>query len=451
MKDKEVLVVGMGRSGIAAAYALINEGALVSVQDSKDKDKIDEDAVKIFEQKGVTMYFGEVPEDMEKFDAVVVSPGVPLTLGFIVKAEEAGAEVIGELELAYRLGKGHYAAITGTNGKTTTTTLVGEMFKASGRTTHVVGNIGVAVVSKAAQAEEDDWMVTEVSSFQLETIDTFHPVVSAILNLTPDHLDRHKTFENYIAAKARVFENQTKEDYVILNFDDPKVMELAPEAKATVVPFSRLEELPFGAFVKNGEIVIRDHDEKIVSFCRTDELLIPGSHNLENALAATACAWFAGVEKEAIVEALTTFAGVEHRIEDCGTVNGVKYVNDSKGTNPDAAIKAIQAIGKDIILIAGGYDKGSDFTEFIREFDGRVKHVILLGSTAVKIKDTAEKAGFTATTIVKDMDDCVAEAARIAREGDTVLLSPACASWDMYGSYEERGRHFKKCVEDLKG
>ena len=451
MKDKEVLVVGMGRSGIAAAYALINEGALVSVQDSKDKDKIDEDAVKIFEQKGVTMYFGEVPEDMEKFDAVVVSPGVPLTLGFIVKAEEAGAEVIGELELAYRLGKGHYAAITGTNGKTTTTTLVGEMFKASGRTTHVVGNIGVAVVSKAAQAEEDDWMVTEVSSFQLETIDTFHPVVSAILNLTPDHLDRHKTFENYIAAKARVFENQTKEDYVILNFDDPKVMELAPEAEATVVPFSRLEELPFGAFVKNGEIVIRDHDEKIVSFCRTDELLIPGSHNLENALAATACAWFAGVEKEAIVEALTTFAGVEHRIEDCGTVNGVKYVNDSKGTNPDAAIKAIQAIGKDIILIAGGYDKGSDFTEFIREFDGRVKHVILLGSTAVKIKDTAEKAGFTATTIVKDMDDCVAEAARIAREGDTVLLSPACASWDMYGSYEERGRHFKKCVEDLKG
>ena len=235
MKDKEVLVVGMGRSGIAAAYALINEGALVSVQDSKDKDKIDEDAVKIFEQKGVTMYFGEVPEDMEKFDAVVVSPGVPLTLGFIVKAEEAGAEVIGELELAYRLGKGHYAAITGTNGKTTTTTLVGEMFKASGRTTHVVGNIGVAVVSKAAQAEEDDWMVTEVSSFQLETIDTFHPVVSAILNLTPDHLDRHKTFENYIAAKARVFENQTKEDYVILNFDDPKVMELAPEAEATIL------------------------------------------------------------------------------------------------------------------------------------------------------------------------------------------------------------------------
>ena len=451
MKDKRVMVIGMGRSGIAAAYALIGEGAQVSVQDSKPAEKIDQDAVKIFEQKGVDMFFGSVPEDMTGYDFIVVSPGVPLDLGFIVAAEKDGAKVISELELAYRLGKGNFVAITGTNGKTTTTTLVGEMFKASGRTTHVVGNIGVAVVSKSLHAEADDWLVTEVSSFQLETIETFHPKVSAILNLTPDHLDRHKTFENYIAAKAHVFENQTKEDYVVLNFDDPETMKLAPTAKAIVVLFSRMEELPFGAFVKNDEIVIRDHDEKIISFCRTDELLIPGSHNLENALAATACAWFAGVEKEAIVEALTTFAGVEHRIEDCGTVNGVKYINDSKGTNPDAAIKAIQAIKENIILIAGGYDKGSDFTEFVKEFDGRVKHVILLGNTAVKIKDAAEKAGFTKTTIVKDMDDCVQEAARIANEGDSVLLSPACASWDMYNSYEERGRHFKKCVEALKG
>lgn len=450
MKAKKALVVGMGRSGIAAAYALISDGAKVSVQDSKQKDAIDPDALKIFEAKGVEMFFGEIPEDMTVFDTVVVSPGVPLTLGFLQEAEKAGAEIIGELELAYRLGKGSYVAITGTNGKTTTTTLTGEMFKASGRTTHVVGNIGVAVVSKAAMAEDEDWLVTEVSSFQLETIDEFHPKVAAILNLTPDHLDRHKTFENYIAAKARVFENQTKEDYAILNFDDPEVMKLAPSIEASVVPFSRLEELPFGAFVKNGEIVIRDRDEKLITFCRADELLIPGTHNLENALAATALAWFAGVEKEAITEALTTFAGVEHRIEDCGTVDGVKYINDSKGTNPDAAIKAIEAIKENIILIAGGYDKGSDFTEFAEAFDGHVKHVILLGTTAVKIKDAAEKAGFTATTIVKDMDDCVREAARIAQEGDNVLLSPACASWDMYGSYEERGRHFKSCVEGLK-
>ncbi len=451
MKDKKVLVVGMGKSGIAAAYALINDGAHVCVQDSKPQDKIDPEAVKIFTRKNVGMYFGSLPEDMSVFDCVVVSPGVPLDLGFIKEALAAGAEVISELELAYRLGKGSYVAITGTNGKTTTTTLVGEMFKADGRTTHVVGNIGVAVVSKAVKADADDWLVTEVSSFQLETIDQFRPKVSAILNLTPDHLDRHKTFENYIAAKARVFENQTKDDYVVLNFDDPKAMELAPTAEATVVPFSRIEELPFGAFVKGKNIVIRDHDEKLVTFCRTDELLIPGAHNLENALAAAAVAWFAGVSREAITEALTTFAGVEHRIEDCGTVNGVKYINDSKGTNPDAAIKALEAIKKNIILIAGGYDKGSDFTEFAGEFEGRVKHVILLGTTAVKIKDAAEKAGFTATTIVKDMDDCVREAARIAVEGDNVLLSPACASWDMYGSYEERGRHFKSCVEKLKG
>ena len=450
MKDKKALVVGMGRSGIAAAYALINAGIKVSVQDSKQKDAIDPEALKIFEAKGIDMFFGSVPEDMSSFDSVVVSPGVPTDLGFIKEAKAGGAEIIGELELAYRLGKGSYAAITGTNGKTTTTTLTGEMFKAAGRTTHVVGNIGVAVVSKAAQAEDEDWLVTEVSSFQLETIDEFHPKVSALLNLTPDHLDRHKTFENYIAAKARVFENQTKEDYAVLNFDDPLVMKLAPEIEATVVPFSRVEELPFGAFVKNGDIVIRDHDEKLITFCAADDLLIPGTHNLENALAATAVAWFAGVDKEAITKALTTFAGVEHRIEDCGTVDGVKYINDSKGTNPDAAIKAIEAIKENIILIAGGYDKGSDFTEFVEAFDGRVKHVILLGTTAVKIKDAAEKAGFTATTIVKDMDDCVKEAARLAKEGDNVLLSPACASWDMYGSYEERGRHFKKCVEELR-
>lgn len=451
MKDKKVLVVGMGRSGIAAAYALINAGAEVSVQDSKQKDAIDTEAVKIFEAKGVKMFFGSVPEDMESYDSVVVSPGVPLDLPFIKKAVAGGAEIISELELAYRLGKGNYVAITGTNGKTTTTTLVGEMFKASGKTTHVVGNIGVAVVSKAVTAEDDDWLVTEVSSFQLETIDTFHPKVAALLNLTPDHLDRHKTFENYIAAKARVFENQTKENYAVLNFDDPEVMKLAPQIEATVVPFSRVEELPFGAYVRNDEIVITGHDEKTVALCKVDDLLIPGTHNLENALAAAAVAWFAGVEKEAITKALTTFAGVEHRIEDCGMVNGVKYFNDSKGTNPDAAIKAIEAIKENIILIAGGYDKGSDFTEFVEAFDGRVKHVILLGTTAVKIKDAAEKAGFTATTIVKDMDDCVREAARLASEGDNVLLSPACASWDMYGSYEERGRHFKKCVEELKG
>lgn len=449
MKNKKVLIVGMGNSGKAAAEAMAELGADVCVQDSKTEDKVNPQLLEFLKEKNIKCYFGKTPEDMTAFDMLIVSPGVPLELGFIQAAKDAGAEIIGELEVAYRCGKGKYVAITGTNGKTTTTTLVGEIYKASGRTTYVVGNIGVAVISKALSAEEDSWLVTECSSFQLETVRDFQPEVSAILNLTPDHLDRHKTMANYGAAKAQAFANQDEAQYCVINYDDKACMALADTCRAKVVPFSRLEELEFGAFVKDGKIVIKDEDGKLIEICAADELKIPGAHNLENALAACAISYFGGIEAQVIADVLRSFAGVEHRIELCGEINGVRFVNDSKGTNPDAAIKAIEAMRENIILIAGGYDKNSSFDEFVAAFDGRVKALMLLGKTATKIKDAAEKAGFTRSIILKDMEACVNEAYRIAGPGDVVLLSPACASWDMYTSFEERGRHFKDCVKAL--
>ncbi len=449
MKDKKVLVVGMGRSGIAACRALCDAGAVVSAQDSKKEEELDEKTAALLNERGITKYLGKVPEDISGFDMVVLSPGVPPTLGFIEEAKANGAEIIGELELAYRMGKGNYVAITGTNGKTTTTTLVGEMFKNAGKKTNVVGNIGFAVVTEAVNADDDTWMVTEASSFQLETTADFKPLVSAILNLTEDHMDRHKTMENYGAAKAKVFANQGPDEYLVINYDDKVCFALAENCGAEVIPFSRLEKLDKGAYVEDGVITIKTPEGEKVSFCKADELIIPGSHNLENALAAAAIGYFAGLDPAVITETLTTFQGVEHRIEFCGELNGVRFVNDSKGTNPDASIKAVQAIKGGIILIAGGYDKDSGYDELIEAFEGKVRYMMLLGVTAPKIKAAAERLGFTDSIICKDMEECVKKGFELARPGDTVLLSPACASWDMYDCFEQRGEHFKKCAKEL--
>lgn len=450
IKNKKILIVGFGKSGIAAMEAMEQLGAEVYVQDSKSEDKVDSRLIERLKKSGIKYYFGRKPEDMSIFDMLILSPGVPPGLEFIQQAKAAGAEIAGELEIAYRIGEGNYVAITGTNGKTTTTSLVGEIFQKAGKTAYVVGNIGVAVISKALIAEEDSWMITETSSFQLETVSKFKPVVSALLNLTPDHLDRHKTMENYGLAKAKIFENQDENDYLVINYDDKLCYDLAKECKATVVPFSRMEELSFGAFVKDDYIVIKDQNGKLTRFCRTDELSIPGDHNLENVLAATAIAYFSGLDSESITAALIEFQGVEHRIEFCGEIDGVRFVNDSKGTNPDASIKAVQAVKGGIVLIAGGYDKGSSYDELIEAFDGKVKHMMLLGKTAPIIKSTAERHGFTNCIMAKDMEECVREGFRLAESGDTVLLSPACASWGMYTNFEKRGEHFKECVKNLK-
>ena len=451
MKDKRVLIVGMGRSGRAAAGALIEKGAEVSIQDSKKAADFEPEFLEKMRGAGVKEYLGCTPEDMAAFDMLVLSPGVPPRLDFIQDAKASGAEVIGELELAYRRCKGSFVAITGTNGKTTTTTLVGEIYKAAGRDTIVGGNIGNAIAVDAMNANENTWMITETSSFQLETIKEFQPIVSAILNLTPDHMDRHGTMEEYGRVKARIFENQTPDQYCILNYDDEACFELAEreECKATVVPFSRKEELEFGAFAKDGRIVIKNKAGELIDICGVDELLIPGTHNLENALAAAAVCYFGGIDPEVIGEAMKAFPGVAHRIELCCEKNGVRFVNDSKGTNTDAAIKAIEAMRENIILIAGGYDKGAAYEDFINVFPGRVKELILLGKTAPKIKAAAEAAGFTNITMAADMEECVAAAWEKAQPGDVVLLSPACASWDMYDNFEQRGDHFRECAQKL--
>ena len=450
LENKKILVVGMGKSGIAATQALLKLGAIVSVYDRKKEDEIDPQLIQFLNNKKATCFFDAEPDNIAELDMVVISPGVPLDTGFVMKAKEAGAEVIGELEIAYRVGQGKYIAITGTNGKTTTTTLIGKIFKNSGRTTYVVGNVGVAVISKALSATENDWLVTETSSFQLETTKYFRPEVSALLNITPDHMDRHKTIENYAQAKAMIFQNQDENQYFVVNYDDEESWKLVPQCQAKVVPFSRKSELPFGCFVLDGDIVIKNEAGKCIDICSIDDLKIPGAHNLENALAAVAVGFFAGIEPAVITKTLREFEGVEHRLEFSGEVDGVRFVNDSKGTNPDASIKAIEAMKGGIVLIAGGYDKGSEYEEFVDSFQGRVKHLILLGKTAPKIKETAERMGFTNIVMARDMDECVKVGFRLAEPGDTVLLSPACASWDMYTCFEQRGEHFKNCVRDLE-
>ena len=450
IENKNVLVVGMGKSGTAASQALVKLGARVSIQDSRTKDDMDPQLITFFEEKGVTCYLGENPADLGQFDMLVLSPGVNPELAFVQEAESKGAEIIGELEIAYRISSGTYIAITGTNGKTTTTTLVGEIFERAKRKTYVVGNIGVAVISAALNAKEEDWMVTEVSSFQLQTTRYFKPMVSAILNLTPDHLNRHHTMKEYGLAKAKIFENQREGDYLVINLDDKECYKLGTGCKATIVPFSRKKELDLGAFIKDGNIVIKNQAGETVTICGADELLIIGDHNLENALAAAAICYFAGIEPEVIGETLRKFGGVEHRIEYCGEIDGVKFYNDSKGTNVDAALTAVRAIKKNIILIAGGDGKSQSFDEFIDGFNGSVKKLILLGRDGPIIQEAAERKGFTSYVTAKDMEECVRIGFESAEPGDTVLLSPACASWDMYDNFEQRGEHFKNCVSRLE-
>lgn len=449
LNGKRVLVVGLGKSGKAAAKALNEAGAAVTVQDSKTADKLDTQFLRYMQNEGIAAVFGGAPSDMTAFDMLVLSPGVPPALDFIREAKDAGTEIIGELELAYRLGRGNFIAITGTNGKTTTTTLVGDIFKASGRKTAVAGNIGSPVVTEAAGSTEDDWLVTEVSSFQLETTHDFRPVVSAILNLTPDHLNRHGTMEAYGLAKARIAANQKESDFAVVNLDEPHAYSLLKDAKATVIPFTRKTIPDAGAYLDDTGIMVKGLDGSVHFICDVSDLKIIGGHNVENVLAAAAVSYFAGIDPETISRAVKEFPGVEHRIEFCGRVDNVDYYNDSKGTNVDAAVIAIKALESGIILIAGGDSKGQDFADLVKHFDGAVEALVLLGRDAPVIEEAARKAGFTNIYNCRDMSECVRKAAELARPGEKVLLSPACASWDMYDNFEQRGRHFKQCIKEM--
>lgn len=448
MNKQKVLVFGSGISGIGASRLLEETGAEVILYDGNaalDADKMKE---QIGENTTVQVILGELPEDViDTLDMVVMSPGVPTDLPIVNRMRERGILISGEIELAYTHAKGDVLAITGTNGKTTTTALLGEIMRAYKDSVYVVGNIGNPFTTVALEMKDDSVAVAEISSFQLETIHNFHPKVSAILNITPDHLNRHHTMEAYIQAKEDISRNQTKEDTIVLNYEDEVLRAFGERCSASVLYFSSQRVLEHGIYLENGNIIYRDGTPLVV--CNTSELALLGVHNYENVMAAVAMALSYGVPLSVIRPVILGFQGVEHRIEFVAEKNKVRYYNDSKGTNPDAAIKGIQAMNRPTVLIGGGYDKESSYDEWIESFDGKVKKLVLIGATKEKIADAARAHGFNeiafADTFEEAFDICV----RTADEGDAVLLSPACASWGMFKNYEERGDKFKELVYSL--
>ncbi len=442
---KKALVCGMARSGIAAAKLLNRLGARVTLQDMKKREEISADVLAL-EGEGIVLYTGANPDEIAcAQDLIVLSPGIPCDLPFIAAAAEAGIEVISEVELAYRLTPCPITAITGTNGKTTTTTLTGEIMKTAYSGTAVVGNIGIPYSEEVERLTEKDWVVAEISSFQMEKAKEFHPHISAVLNITPDHLNRHKTMDVYIAMKERVFAKQTAEDFCILNHGDEACRKMADKTAAKVFFFDSSETLAEGIYLDGDAIEVRwgAINETLI---HVDELQILGVHNYENVMAAAAMGICAGIALDTIRAVLKGFAGVAHRIEYVATVDGVDYYNDSKGTNVDASIRAVLAMKKPIVLIGGGYDKGSSFDEWTKLFPGRVKHLVLIGVTAPKVRASAEKFGFTAISDCETFEEAVALCREKAEDGDCVLLSPACASWGMFDNYEQRGDMFKEQV-----
>lgn len=442
---KKALVCGMAKSGIAAAKLLQRLGAEVTLQDMKKREELSADVLKL-EKEGITLYTGANPDDIAcEQDIIVLSPGIPCDLPFIAAAEGAGVSVISEVELAYSLTPCSITAITGTNGKTTTTTLTGEIMKAVYGNTAVVGNIGIPYSEEVERLTEKDWVVAEISSFQMEKAKAFHPHISAVLNITPDHLNRHKTMEVYISMKEKVFAKQTAEDFCILNYGDETCRKMAEKTAAHVFFFSSSEKLEEGIYLDGETIEVRwnDINETLI---HVNDLQILGVHNHENVMAAAAMAICAHIPLDTIRGVLKAFAGVEHRIEYVATVDGVDYYNDSKGTNVDASIRAVLAMKKPIVLIGGGYDKGGSFDEWTQLFPGRVKHLVLIGVTAPKVRASAEKFGFTAISDCETFQEAVDLCREKAEDGDCVLLSPACASWGMFDNYEQRGDLFKEQV-----
>jgi UDP-N-acetylmuramoylalanine--D-glutamate ligase len=444
VNGKRVLVVGLGKSGVASALFLHRRGARVSVSDAKSPEQLRNEIPALLDA-GITVETGEHGErTFREQDLIVISPGVPFDMPQLARARERGLPIIGEVELAYRFLEGNIVAVTGSNGKTTTTTLAGDVIAASGRDTLVGGNIGTPVVSFVDTATAQTWVVLEISSFQLETVESFRPRIAAVLNVTPDHLDRHYSFENYTAAKARVFENQTEDDFAVLNADDETCVAMAKNLKARVYWFSRLREVERGAFVRGKEIVWRDGREQ--SILPVSDISLKGAHNLENVLAAVCIGMLVKAEPAAIRRAVEEFRAVEHRLEYVGAVRGVEYYNDSKATNVDATIKAIQSFPGRLHLILGGKDKGSDYTVLNELLAQRAKRVYTIGAAAAKIESQLRGVEVLHS---ETLESAVKRAGEEAEAGDVVLLAPACASFDQFDSYEHRGRVFKELVRGL--
>jgi UDP-N-acetylmuramoylalanine--D-glutamate ligase len=440
-KDKRVTVVGMARSGIAAARALDALGARVTITDKKPLADLAAQVAALNTGR-INVEAGGHPERIFiDTDLIVLSPGVP-KIAPILKARELGIPVISELELAWLLSESPYIGITGTNGKSTVTTLVGLMLAKAGKKVLVAGNIGNALTGEVAQLKGQDWIVAELSSFQLEDIDTFKPRVAAILNVTQDHLDRYHDLAEYGEAKARVFMNQQKDDVLVLNFDDPEVKAFAQRTAASIVPFSRLLRFNPGACVHDGQLLF--NNQRVI---KTDEIRIKGVHNLENALAAAALSLVAGADIASVAAVLREYPGLEHRLEFVRKRNGVTYINDSKGTNVGAVVKSVEGFTHPVILIAGGLDKGSDFSPLYNLFAEKVKLLVLIGKAADKMEEALGSA--TETVRAASLEEAVRIAAEQAALGDVVLLSPACASFDMFKDFEDRGRKFKEAVKKL--
>lgn len=447
--NKNVLVYGTGISGISATSLLESVQAKVILYDENTKLTKEKVKEKLPEGSKARIVLGVLSEEMIKtLDMVVLSPGVPTDIPIVEAFKRKGIPVWGEIELAYQLSKGRVVAITGTNGKTTTTTLVGKLMKNYFESVFVVGNIGNPYTEEALKMVDETVTVAEISSFQLETIEDFHPQVSAILNITPDHLNRHHTMECYIETKEKITLNQTKEDVCVLNYDDEVTRKFGENCNASVLYFSRLHTLEKGIYLDGETFVYSDGVNK-TEICKTTELKVLGGHNHENVMSAIAMAVSMKVPMEIIRKTVKEFTAVEHRIEFVTEKNGVDYYNDSKGTNPDAAIKGIQAMNRKTVLIGGGYDKGSDYDEWIESFDGKVTYLVLLGATREKIAECARKHGFENIIFAENMEEAVKVCAEKAKPGEAVLLSPACASWGMFDNYEQRGRVFKELVRKL--
>jgi UDP-N-acetylmuramoylalanine--D-glutamate ligase len=446
LNNQRVLVVGLGKSGVASALFLKARGARVTVSDTKSQDELRGEIPKLLDA-GITVETGGHGErTFHGQDLIVVSPGVPVDVPQLAQAREQGIPVIGEIELAARFLKGRIVAITGSNGKTTTTALTGEVISMGGWESLVGGNIGTPAISLVDESTDDSVVVLEVSSFQLETIQSFHPFVAVVLNITPDHLDRHSTFAAYVDAKASIFENQTEGDFAVLNADDPTCVGLAGRTKARKVWFSRKKEVEAGAWIHNGQIVYRDANQER-EIMPVSEIKLKGAHNLENVLAAVCAGVLTETEPNRIRRAVQEFKAVEHRLEYVATVRGVDFYNDSKATNVDATIKALESFPANIHLILGGKDKGSDYTVLKPLLQERARRVYTIGAAAEKIE--SHLGGIVEVVRAGTLDAAVKRAAASAQSGDVVLLAPACASFDQFDNYEHRGRVFKQAVQAL--
>lgn len=448
-QGKRVLVLGAGISGMSVSTILKRLGAEVTLSDSRSEEKINKD-FSLLRNAGVRLSLGDQDERLlSNVDYVVLSPGISINTHIVDQAHQQGIIVMSEIEVAYRICSNPIVAVTGTNGKTTTTTLIGEMIKTTNPQVVVGGNIGQALSHEVFELDSSGIVVAELSSFQLEGALNFRPHIAAILNVTPDHLDRHRTMDNYIGMKEKIFSKQTDEDYLILNYDDETVRNMAQKAVSQVVFFSRSTVLQQGISVIDGVINIRWKGETI-PVCPIADMQLKGAHNVENALAACGAAFFTGVKASNMANVLRSFRGVEHRIEPVATIDGVAYFNDSKATNPESAIKALEAFPGNIILIAGGRDKKTDLNDFMNIIKKNVDHLILIGEAKTRFKDEAIAHDVPSIHQAESMEEAVKLAHSLAKSHQVVLLSPACSSYDMFNNYEERGRAFKSLVNQLR-